>query len=142
MHIKGINKRGFTFIELMLVVIIITVLTAMIAPRIAGRTQEAKIAVANADIEANISMALDLFEVDNGRFPTNEEGLDALFSEPASAGNWNGPYLKKKSKPLDPWKNQYIYKSPGDHNTRDYDLMSYGPDGVESDDDITNWSEE
>jgi general secretion pathway protein G len=139
---QGTTKKGFTLIELMLVVIIIGVLVAMVVPRLAGRTQQAKIAAAKADIEANISLALDLYEVDNGYYPTGEQGLGALRTKPSSApapDNWNGPYLKKR--PVDPWGNPYKYVSPGAHNTQDYDLSSFGPDGAESEDDIINWED-
>jgi len=131
------NKKGFTLIELMLVVIIIGVLVSMVVPRLVGRSEEARIAAAKADINANISVVLDLYELDNGKYPTTEEGLGALTLKPASAVKWKGPYLKKIS--LDPWGKQYVYRCPGDHNN-DYDLYSYGPDGVEGGgDDVTNW---
>jgi len=129
-------NSGFTLIELMLVVIIIGVLAAMVMPRLVGRSQEARIARANADI-ATISMALDMFELHNGRFPSTEEGLGALRTNPASLPSWKGPYLKKD--PKDPWGKSYLYKSPGEHNS-DYDLYSEGPNGSEGDnDDISNW---
>lgn len=128
------QKNGFTLIELMLVVIIIGVLVAMVMPRLAGRSQEARLAAAKADIFSNISTALDLYELDNGKYP---QGLDELLKK--SEGK--GPYLKRK--PIDPWKRPYKYKSPGTHNTEDYDLYSLGPDGQEgSGDDITNWETE
>ena len=128
-------RKGFTLVELMLVVIIISVLVAMAMPRLAGRSEEARIAAARADIFANISTALDLYELDNGKYPEN---LDALRQKPTAAVNWKGPYLKKK--PVDPWKKPYKYKSPGAHNTEDYDLYSLGPDATEgTGDDITNW---
>lgn len=131
------NKKGFTLIELMLVVIIIGVLVSMVAPRLVGRSEEARIAAVKADINANISVALDLYELDNGRYPDTEEGLGALLAKPASAAKWKGPYLKKE--PLDPWGRKYLYRSPGDHSG-DYDLYSCGPDGVEGgEDDIVNW---
>lgn len=131
------NKRGFTLIELMLVVIIIGVLAAMVMPRLVGRSEQARIAAAKADVSANIPLALDLFEMDNGRFPATEEGLSALRSNPASLPNWKGPYLKKE--PKDPWGKLYFYKSPGTHNS-DYDLYSAGPNSNEGDDDdIGNW---
>lgn len=134
------SKKGFTLIELMLVVIIIGVLVSMVVPRLAGRSEEARITTAKADIHANISVALDLFELDNGKYPTTEEGLAALRAKPASSLNWKGPYFKKA--PLDPWGKEYIYRSPGEHNP-DYDLYSYGPDATEGGgDDITNWEEE
>jgi general secretion pathway protein G len=129
-------KKGFTLIEIMLVVIIIGALVAMVAPRLTGRAEQARKTAAKADIEVNIATALKLYELDNGRFPTTEEGLNALLTAPASAPNWNGPYLEKK--PIDPWGRQYQYKSPGQHRT-DYDLYSLGPDGTESADDIKNW---
>jgi len=131
------KKRAFTLIELMLVVIIIGVLAAMVMPRLVGRSEQARIATAKADIESNIALALDMFELDNGRFPTSEEGIAALRSNPSSLAKWKGPYLKKEAK--DPWARAYIYKSPGTHNS-DYDLYSSGPNGIEGDsDDIGNW---
>jgi general secretion pathway protein G len=136
MYTKMNKKKAFTLIELLLVVIIIGVLTAMVAPRLTGRGEEARRSVAKADIEINIPTALKMYELDNGAFPTTEEGLDALISAPSSATNWKGPYLEKQ--PLDPWGNTYQYASPGT-NRMDYDLSSLGRDGVESDDDITNW---
>lgn len=135
------KRKGFTLIELMLVVIIIGVLIAMVVPRFAGRSEQARQGAARADIEANIAVALDLFELDNGRYPTTEEGLQALIAQPSGLDNWRGPYVKKRKIPTDPWGNPYIYTSPGTHSP-DYDLASYGADGVEGgDDDITNWEE-
>ncbi|HIE36480.1 MAG TPA: type II secretion system protein GspG [Candidatus Omnitrophica bacterium] len=130
------RKKGFTLIELMLVVIIISALVTMVLPRLTGRSEQARIAAARADINVNIATALKLYELDNGAFPATEEGLDALFHKPASAPNWNGPYLEKK--PIDPWGREYKYISPGKHRS-DYDLYSLGRDGIESEDDITNW---
>ncbi|OGX29985.1 MAG: type II secretion system protein GspG [Omnitrophica WOR_2 bacterium RIFCSPHIGHO2_01_FULL_52_10] len=131
------NRYGFTLIELMLVVIIIGALVAMVMPRLAGRGEQARVAAARADIQTNIATALKLYELDNGSFPSSEEGLNALLSKPSSASNWNGPYLERK--PLDPWGREYNYKSPGEHRTADYDLYSSGNDGAESQDDVKNW---
>jgi len=130
------RKKAFTLVELMLVVIIIGVLVAMVVPRMVGRSEQARSEVAKADVNLNIATALKLFELDNGAFPTTDEGLNALLSAPASAPNWKGPYLEKK--PLDPWGKEYNYRSPGTHR-QDYDLYSLGRDGVESGDDINNW---
>jgi len=139
--ISGSSDKGFTLIELMIVVIIIAALAAVVVPRLAGRSEQAKIAIAQADINSNIAMALKLYELDNGNFPSSQQGLNALLSRPSSSPvptNWNGPYLEKKA--IDPWKNPYQYKCPGVHNKTGYDLYSIGKDGSgETKDDIGNW---
>lgn len=136
-HNKVYSAKCFTLIEIMLVVVIIGALAAMVLPRFAGRGEQARIAVARADIEAHIPTALKLYDLDNGGFPSSEEGLNALMNKPASAISWHGPYLEKK--PIDPWSREYKYKSPGDHKV-DYDLYSVGKDGQEGTaDDVKNW---
>ncbi len=133
------DKKGFTLIELMLVVVILGILVATVAPRLVGRGEEARKRAAEADIKSNIALGLDLYELDNGRYP---EKLEDLLKDPgeSKAPNWKGPYLKRK--PVDPWGREYNYRAPGQHNN-DYDLYSFGGDGVEGgDDDITNWEEE
>lgn len=134
--ISVISIKGFTLIELMLVVMIIGALVAMVMPRLTGRGEQARTSAAKADIQANIATALKLYELDNGNFPSTEEGLNALLNKPASVTNWNGPYLEKN--PIDSWGREYKYKSPGEHRP-DYDLYSLGKDGVESTDDVKNW---
>jgi len=134
---KARDRKAFTLVELMLVVVIIGILVAMVVPRLAGRSDQAKKAAAKTDIEASIALALDMYELDNGSYP---ESLEALTTKPGSgADNWRGPYIKKK--PLDPWGRPYVYKFPGSHNN-DYDLYSLGPDGSEGADDIANWETE
>ena len=133
-------RSGFTLIELMLVVIIIGALVAMVMPRLAGRSEQAKVSAAQADISVNIPTALKLYELDNGKFPdSGEGGLGALQTKPGSASNWNGPYLEKK--PIDPWGREYQYQSPGTHRSYDYDLWSSGRDGSPSADDVKNWDD-
>ena len=131
------NRSGFTLVELMLVVIIIGVLAAMVVPRLAGRTEQAKIARAKADIAA-VGLALDLYELDMGKYPAD---LEELASREAPSGvdseQWNGPYLKK-GLPKDPWGRAYDFAAESKHS-QDYDLSSLGPDGQPGNDDVTNW---
>ena len=130
-------KKAFTLIELMLVVIIIGVLSAMVVPRLAGRSEEARTQAAKTDINSTIPLALDLFEMDTGSYPSS---LDGLRTNPGGSDNWHGPYLKKK--PMDPWNKAYIYKAPGDHNQDGYDLSSSGKDGQPgTTDDVVNWGD-
>ncbi|MDP2654615.1 MAG: type II secretion system major pseudopilin GspG [Candidatus Omnitrophota bacterium] len=133
-----LRKYGFTLIEIMLVVIIITALAAMVVPRISGRSEQAKIAIAKTDI-ANIATALKIYELENGNFPTSEQGLNALMKKPANPPVpevWNGPYIENP--PTDPWGRTYVYVSPGEHRL-DYDLSSKGKNDKSEDDDIVNW---
>lgn len=130
-------RRGFTLVEIMVVLAILGLLISVALPRFAGRTEEARLQTTRLQIE-NLSAALDAFEFDCGRYPSTLEGLDALKNEPADTPGWKGPYLKK-SVPLDPWKNAYVYVSPGVRAV-DYDLSSAGPDRQDgSEDDIGSW---
>ena len=138
MRKQRLHRRAFTLIELLLVLVILGVLAAVVVPRFANRGDDAKKTAARTDISA-ISLALDTYEVDNGGYPSTEEGLAALVQAPGSARSWKGPYLKQM--PTDPWGNQYIYSKPGQHNG-DFDLYSMGPDGREGGDDIDNWTKQ
>ena len=130
-------RRGFTLLELLLVLVILGVLAALVVPRFAGRSEQARVTAAQTDV-SSVQNALDQFEIDNGRYPTADEGLAALFDRPASADNWNGPYLRG-GVPEDPWGNAYVYRQPGRQNPDSFDLYSTGPDGREGNDDIGNW---
>ena len=130
------NQKGFTLIEILLVVIIIGILVSLAAPRLAGRSEEARKQAANSDINGGIALALDLYELDNGGYPSK---LEDLVTKPGNAGNWKGPYLKK-GLPNDPWGSPYVYRTPGSHNSDSYDLYSVGKDKQEgTEDDIVNW---
>jgi len=139
------RRHGFTLIEIMLVIIIIGVLVAMVVPSISGRSNQARKAAAVTDIESNLDNALDLYQLDNGHYPTTEQGLMALIEKPTAdpvPAKWSGPYLKKKRLPKDPWGHEYVYAFPGEHNKEGYDLSSLGPDGIAGKDDITNWEKD
>lgn len=134
----GRKPPGFTLIEIMVVVIIIGLLAALVGPQLFGRVGKSKQSAAQAQIEL-FGVALDNFRLDLGRYPTTEEGLQALQKSPGSQ-NWDGPYLKKEL-PLDPWGNAYVYKAPGEHG--EYDVLSYGADGAAGGEaentDIVSW---
>ena len=133
------SEKGFTLIEVMLVMVILTVLAAVIVPKFAGRSEQARVTAAHTDI-ANLEVALDAYEVDNGKYPSKSEGLKVLVENRSNDKSWKGPYLKR-GVPNDPWGNPYVYTQPGRHNTYGYDIYSFGPDEKEGgDDDIDNWS--
>ncbi len=136
--LKNKNK-GFTLVEILLVVIIVAALASMVYPRMVGRSEQAKTSVAKSDLDSNLATALKLYELDNGNFPTTSQGLMALKVKPTISpipSQWNGPYIEKD--PIDPWSNPYEYSSPGKHRP-DYDLYSLGKDSTSPDDDLTNW---
>lgn len=136
--ISQFRRGGFTLVEMLLVLVILATLAAIVVPKFAGRTRQAKETAAKSQI-TNFSTALDAFEVDNGYYPKGADGLQDLLVPPQEATNWRGPYLKQAI-PLDPWGSPYLYECPGKNNPDSYDIMSMGPDGREGGgDDIANW---
>jgi general secretion pathway protein G len=139
-----LNDKGFTLLEIMVVVVILSILVLYVGPKIMGRPQEARINAARIQIKS-IETAVKMYKLDNGIYPSTEQGLDSLVQAPEVgqlARKWKkGGYLEKSKVPKDPWDNEYVYLCPGVHG--DFDLMSYGPDGQpggeDEDADINNW---
>ena len=139
------SAKGFTLIEIMVVIVILSMLAILVGPKIIGRTDDAKIADAKVQIK-NLETALKLYKLDNGVYPGTEQGLQALVEKPTSGvipNNYrDGGYLEHQDVPKDPWGNEYLYLSPGEHG--DYDLYSLGADGARGgeskDADIESWN--
>ncbi|MDZ7595568.1 MAG: type II secretion system major pseudopilin GspG [Thiobacillus sp.] len=133
-------QRGFTLLELLVVLVILGMLAALAGPRVMKYVSSAKSDTAQLQVE-EFGAALDMYKLEVGRHPNTQEGLQALVEAPGGATNWNGPYLKKKTVPKDPWGADYIYASPGQHGA--FDLSSLGADGREGgegeDRDIVSW---
>lgn len=141
---KSINERGFTLIEIMVVIVILGILAAFIAPKFIGQEEKARKIQAKVQIKS-LESALQFYKLDTGNYPTTEQGLQALVEPPSTgelAKSWReGGYLEKGKVPNDPWGNPYIYLSPGAHG--DFDIISYGADGISGgegkNEDINNW---
>jgi general secretion pathway protein G len=132
--------RGMTLIEILVVLTLIGIVMGIVGGNYLGQGEKAKQKAAKIEIE-QIGQTLDMFKLEVGRYPTTQEGLQALLTAPTGVTNWNGPYWKKSTLPKDPWTNEYKYASPGQHGA--YDVWSYGADGKEggegTDKDITSW---
>lgn len=133
------GEWGFTLLELLVVMVIIGLLAGYVGPRYFSQIGKSEIKATRAQIDS-FEKALDQYRLDVGRYPTTEQGLDALVTKPDGEPKWQGPYLRK-AVPNDPWGNKYVYKFPGEHG--DFDLLSYGADGkaggADEAADITNW---
>jgi len=134
--------RGMTLIEILVVLVLIGIVMGIVGGNFIQRGEKAKRDAAKIEI-GQIGQTLDLFKLEVGRYPSQQEGLQALVAQPAGVNNWNGPYWKKPTIPKDPWGNEYLYVFPGAHGA--YDLISYGADGKEggdgADKDITSWDQ-
>lgn len=134
------RERGFTLIELLVVLVILGLIAAFAAPQVIKYLGRAKTEAAGIQIE-RLSGVLDLYRLEVGRYPSTEEGLEALVERPIDAESWNGPYLKKADALIDPWGRPYVYRQPGEHG--EFDLFSLGADGSEGgegeDQDLTSW---
>lgn len=141
-NFKSLNRisPGFTLIELLVVLAIIGLLAGLVGPQVMKHLGESKSKTARLQIE-ELASALDMYRLDVGRYPSSDEGLAALIEAPGTAKVWNGPYLRKKKVPLDPWNNPYHYVAPGQHGK--FDLFSLGADNSEGgegeDQDIVSW---
>jgi general secretion pathway protein G len=137
---KTNTQHGFTLLELLVVLGIIAMLAGLVGPQVMKHMAESKVKAAKVQLE-DLAQTLDMYKLDVGSYPTSDQGLDALIASPEGAQRWNGPYLRKNKVPLDPWNNEYIYASPGEHGK--FDLSSLGADGKEGgegeDKDLTSW---
>lgn len=128
-----VNQRGFTLVELLVVLVVLGLLIGIVAPRAIGYLGGARADTARIQMET-LAAALDLYRLDMRKYPTTETGLKALVTAPAGAPRWRGPYLSKPELPLDPWDNAYVYQSPGPGGAP-YRILSYGADGREGGED-------
>lgn len=139
LHFERSRSRGFTLLELLVVMVIIGLLAGLVAPKYFSQIGKSEVKTARAQLDG-LEKALEQYRIDVGSYPTTDQGLGALFERPAGITRWSGPYIKK-TVPADPWGNPYLYKAPGDHG--DFDLISYGhdgkPGGSGEDEDIVNW---
>jgi len=129
------GEQGFTLIEVLIVLAIIGMVASLVGPRVLGYLSDSKVKAARVQIDA-FGSALDLFYLDNSRYPTASEGLVVLVKKPANATSWTGPYLRSGEIPKDPWGNPYVYRIPGQAGP--FDVVSFGPEGRDGPQTITN----
>ncbi len=135
------RRGGFTLIELLVVLVILGLLAGLVGPRVMKQLGQSKTKTAKLQVE-ELSAALDMYRLEVGRYPAQDQGLQALVEQPAGVDTWNGPYLRKNNVPLDPWGQSYHYRMPGEHG--DFDLYSLGADGTEGGEgensDVVSWN--
>jgi general secretion pathway protein G len=136
---KRVGTRGFTLLELLVVMVIIGLLAGYVGPKFFGQIGKSEVKAAKAQVDA-LQKALDQYRIDMGRYPSTEQGLNVLVTKPSDEPRWAGPYLSK-AVPKDPWQHEFVYRAPGEHG--DYDLLSYGrdgrPGGEGEDADLVSW---
>lgn len=133
------GEAGFTLVEMLVVLAIIGMITALVGPQVMSYLGRAKVDTARVEVQ-NLATALDLFRLDMGRYPSEQEGLRSLAVKPSGLDRWNGPYVRKQGEPQDPWGRPYAYRIPGTHGA--YDLYSQGPEGTSDGTDapgVKNW---
>lgn len=137
-RLRRAAQAGFTLIEMLVVITIIGLIMALVAPRVLNYLSESKVKAAKIQI-ASLESALDLYYLDAGQYPTSSQGLEALVQRPSDMAAWNGPYLKGDVVPADPWGHAYVYHSPSEHGP--YDIVSYGVEGQQGGpaSEITSW---
>ena len=134
------SQRGFTLLEILIVLILISLLAGTVIFNLTGALEKNSASIAKLFVDNSIKTPLVSYRIHMGNYPSTEEGLQALITPPANrAERWKGPYIDSKTIPVDPWGNPYQYRYPGTHNPDKYDVWSWGPDGHESADDIGNW---
>jgi general secretion pathway protein G len=120
------REAGFTLLELLVVIAILGLLIGLVAPAVLGQLGKARVSIARQSIE-RIGLVLDMYKLDVGSYPSTEDGLQALVTQPSGVDSWNGPYLKGDKVPVDPWNRDYVYRNPSEREGHDYDLCSQGP---------------
>lgn len=137
------NRKAFTLLEILVVITLLALLAGFAISNVGSLLSGGQKKIAQTFVDSGLDTPLMAYRMAVGAYPTTEQGLSALIKAPeGTEGVWTGPYLKQKSVPIDPWKTPYQYKCPGTHNPDGYDVWSLGPDRVESDDDIGNWTKE
>ncbi|MGF1525320.1 MAG: type II secretion system major pseudopilin GspG [Candidatus Competibacterales bacterium] len=140
-HYPQPRRRGFTLIELLVVLVILGLLAGLVGPQLMKNIGTASRGTAEQQVEQFVT-TLDMYRLEVGRYPSSDEGLEALIQQPSGVDRWNGPYLRKEKLPMDPWGNEYVYRAPGD-NGRPFEVYSMGADGApggEGDNqDIVSW---